>query len=237
MEEQSPKFDTPYARKFDAPFDTETLEMMYLSPRDELANIATHGLGAVLGVVGIFILWKASEGQELGLQLSCLAFGLTTVVVYLFSTLSHAVNPPKARHVLRSWDQGCIYLLIAGTYSPFIWTGADTAMRGPLMAAVWLAAAVGFWLKVVSTRQITGVSSLYYLLLGWLPSIPLVSGTSSVCLRWMMYGGLCYTSGLIFWYLSNRIQFTHTAWHVMVMLGTGCHFYAVMLLLDASPVA
>lgn len=213
-------------------FDEQAMEMMYLSPPDEIANVLTHGLGIALSVVGSAVLYSFVRGAELGLQLTCLLFGLSMVAVYLFSTLSHAVKEPHARHRMRSWDQGCIYLLISGTYSPFIWVACEPTLRTLMLVAVWLAAAVGFWMKVISTHRITGVSSVFYLLLGWLPAIPLVAGTPALSLRWMLIGGVCYTLGLIFWAISGRVRFTHAVWHLMVMLGTASHYYAIVMLVQ-----
>jgi hemolysin III len=216
------------------PFDEQTRELMYLSPPDELANVATHATGSLLSLGAGAWLWLLTYNSEMGLRVACMLFAASMFTVYAFSTLSHAVHAPLARHRMRAWDQGCIFLLIAGTYSPFIWAGSEGWVRLGLLAAVWLAAAAGFWMKVVSSHQIIGVSSVHYLLLGWLPALPLVSSTPGLCLRWMLIGGVSYTLGLIFWAISDRILFSHAMWHLMVMLGTASHLYAVMCLLTAG---
>ena len=87
-------------------------------------------------------------------------------------------------------------------------------------------------MKDISTHQITGVSSVHYLLLGWLPALPLIATTPGVCLQWMLIGGISYTLGLIFWAISGRLLFSHAMWHLMVMLGSASHFYAIMCLVS-----
>jgi hemolysin III len=159
------------------------------------------------------------------------------MTVYLFSTLSHAIDEPNRRHLMRSWDQGVIYLLIAGTYSPFIWQGSSGGGRVVLLSAVWLAALLGFYLKVFSAYRVNAVSSISYVLLGWLPALPLLGSTPSVCLNWMIVGGLCYTVGIVFWVLSEHVRYSHAMWHIMVMFGTGSHFYAIFLLLKLAHTA
>lgn len=205
-------------------------EIMYLSDADERANILTHSIGVLLSVgVGI-ALWFESRGLPMGFRLSCIAFSISMATVYLFSTLSHAVHEPQRRIRMRAWDQGTIYLLIAGTYSPFIWEGSAGVGRTVLLTAVWMAAVFGFYSKVFSAHRVNAVSTVTYVLLGWLPAIPIVASTPTICVVLMIVGGVSYTVGIIFLVGSSWFTYAHAVWHLMVMLGSGLHTYAIFLL-------
>ncbi|MEO8271426.1 MAG: hemolysin III family protein, partial [Aureliella sp.] len=116
---------------------------------DELSNTITHGLGFLLSLGAVVFFWQATTAQPLGLRISCILFATSMAIVYLFSTLSHAVQTPHLRSRMRAWDQGTIYLLIAGTYTPFIWLGSPLGWTAVVMSSVWLAAVWGFYLKVI----------------------------------------------------------------------------------------
>ena len=178
--------------------------------------------------------WQLTSRQELGLRVSCVAFCLALAAVYLFSTLSHAVQEPGLRHQLRAWDQGLIYLLIVGTYTPFVWQGTTGAFRIVLLSAIWLAALWGFYAKVFAAHRINAVSTITYLALGWLPAMPLISSTPRICFMWMLLGGLCYTGGVVFLLQSQRVRYSHAVWHIMVILGSACHAYAVYWLIQVT---
>ncbi len=215
----------------DSPDPSQNEDVLYLSSEDERANVATHGLGIALSLLAGAYFWRATEESEIGLRVCCLLFSTSMTVVYAFSTLSHAVHEPKKRNRMRAWDQGTIYFLIVGTYSPFIWEGSSETFRSVLLATVWLLACLGFYSKVLASHRINSVATLTYLALGWLPAIPLISTTPGQCFLWMLFGGLSYSVGVIFLKMSSRIRYSHAAWHIMVMLGSACHVYAVSLLL------
>ncbi len=152
-------------------------------------------------------------------------------IVYLCSSLSHAVQTPHLRSRMRAWDQGTIYLLIAGTYTPFIWLGSPLGWTAVVMSVVWLAACWGFYLKVVAKYRIEASSTVTYVLLGWVPAIVLFSRTPTVCILWMVAGGLSYTLGILFLIRSHRTWYTHSLWHLAVIGGSTCHSIAVWHLL------
>lgn len=216
----------------------ESDHLMYLSPADELANTLTHGSGFLLSIMAMFFFWDASRPHELGLRITCVVFATSMALVYLFSTLSHVVSEPRRRYRLRAWDQGLIYVLITGTYSPFVWQGSPPGWTGPLLLAIWLAAALGFYSKVFSAYRVNAVSTITYVLLGWLPALPLIPRTPIECFVWMMLGGVSYTIGIGLLILSERVRFTHAGWHLMVMLGSLCHCIAIYRLLEiATPIS
>ncbi len=209
-----------------------TLDVLFLSPEDERANTITHGCGFLLSLAVAVYFFSQTANQSLGLQLSCLAFSISMAIVYLFSTLSHAVHNPLRRNQLRAWDQGTIYLLIAGTYTPFIWQGSPDGYRSMILIAIWAAAAFGFYTKVGSGHRINSISTVTYVLLGWLPAIPLWPRTPMICFAWMMIGGLFYTTGIFFLKNSQRVRYSHAVWHIFVMLGSASHAFAIKQLLN-----
>ncbi|MFN3192160.1 MAG: PAQR family membrane homeostasis protein TrhA [Aureliella sp.] len=205
-------------------------ESTYLSREDELANVITHTLGIVLSLFAAAYFWSSIPGENFGLRVSCLVFCSCMTLVYTFSTLSHAIEKPDWRNRLRAWDQGTIYLLIIGTYSPFIWEGTEGSFRVGFFAVAWGIALLGFYSKVFATHRINAVATLTYLALGWLPALPLIATTPWICFVWMLAGGVCYSVGVLFLKQSSRIRFSHAVWHIFVMLGSACHVYAVSLL-------
>lgn len=202
-------------------------DVVYLSDVDERANTLTHALGTGLSLLAAAGFWEITKDESLGLRISCLVFCLSMFTVYFFSTLSHAVKSPAARNRLRAWDQGTIYLLISGTYCPFVWQGSPAGWRGVLMAAIWIAAAAGFYSKVLAKHRVNSVSTWSYLLLGWLPAIPLVRQTPTVCVWGMIAGGVSYTIGVVFLIGSKRFRFSHAIWHIWVMIGSAWHCWAI----------
>lgn len=195
--------------------------------KGELANTLTHGLGFILSLGAIAFFWYTTTGKSLGLRVNCLVFAISMAIVYLCSTLSHAVHNPQWRPRMRAWDQGTIYLLIAGTYSPFMWFGSPPGWTATIMTAVWMAAGWGFYLKVIAAYRINAVSTVTYVLLGWIPAMALFAGTPTICVVWMVAGGLSYTLGILFLIRSHRTWFTHSLWHVAVILGSLCHCIAI----------
>lgn len=198
---------------------------------DELSNTITHGLGFLLSLGAIVFFWRATSSQPLGMRISCLVFATSMAIVYLFSTLSHAVQSPRLRSRMRAWDQGTIYLLIAGTYSPLIWIASPLGWTGIVMSLVWLAAGWGFYLKVIAKYRIEASSTVTYVLLGWLPAIVLFARTPTPSVLWMVAGGLSYTLGILFLIRSHRTWYTHSLWHLAVIGGSACHSVAVWHLL------
>lgn len=214
-----------------SPATAVTDQVVYLSRADERANVATHLLGFILSLAAFGGFYRLTNSSELGVRVTCLVFCTSMAIVYLLSTLSHAVSDPRLRHRLRAWDQGTIYLLIVGTYSPFIWQGTEGTPRLLLMCGVWAAAFFGFYSKVIASHRINAISTSTYLALGWLPAMPLIQSTPAICFLWMLLGGVSYSVGILFLRQSRHVRYTHAIWHIWVMLGSLCHCYAIALLL------
>lgn len=205
--------------------------------QQERLNAATHGLGMLLSLVGAAAVVWVSPRVETGLAVVCLVYVATLVVVYTVSTLSHSVHQPQAKHLLRIWDQGAIYLLIAGTHSPPIYAFAPPPWRWQLLAALWAGAGLGLISKVLIQHRVDHTfSTISYLLLGWLPAIPTIPYAPELFLSWIVAGGVGYTAGVAFLVRDHRAEHFHAIWHACVMIGSACHFYAIyaLLLLPAA---
>lgn len=211
---------------------TESTEVICLSIPDERANTVTHAAGTFLSVVAIAILATHPANPPLSMKLAALTYAITMVAVYFCSTMSHAIYKPEARNRWRARDQGVIYCLIAGTYTPFLWACSPTGWRVPLLAIVWFAALAGFSAKVFAKHRIDANSTVTYVLLGWLPALALFSGTPTICLYWMVAGGLAYTVGILFLISDHRARYLHAAWHLAVIAGSTCHFISIYKLVS-----
>ncbi|HET8770496.1 MAG TPA: hemolysin III family protein [Gemmatimonadaceae bacterium] len=199
---------------------------------EEIANCIVHGAGLFGSLVALPVLMSAAAGRRDPWQLAGSAvFGLTLVVLYLASTLYHAVPASRAKHVLRVVDHSAIYLLIAGTYTPFMLG----ALRGPwgwtLLVIIWALALAGIGTKLTIGFRYPRLSTALYLLMGWLMVVgiqPLMANVSREGILWLLAGGLCYTGGVVFYVTDARIRFGHALWHVFVLAGSVCHFVAVL---------
>ena len=194
---------------------------------DEWANTLTHAGGFVLSLGGSAAMAYWLQGQTTGVVISCAVYCAAVMAVYLFSTLSHAVFEPDLRHAMRAWDQGAIYLMISGTYTPFAWQYSPPGFRIPLLLFLWIVAAVGFWSKVIAQHRVNALATTSYLLLGWVPAIPLAPQVPLGCLLGMAAGGVLFTIGVVFLKLDRRYRFFHAAWHVCVIAASICHFATV----------
>ena len=197
---------------------------------DIVANSVTHGVGALLAVSGAIYLIHACMRRSSWHLVSCSVFAGTLVLVYLCSTLYHSLARTRAQHVLRVLDHSAIYLLIAGTYTPF----TLIALRGPvgwtLFAAVWTLAIAGILFKSVATGKYPVGSTAVYLFQGWLAvfaAVPLIHAIHWQGALLLALGGLAYTLGVVFFAL-DRYRYFHSAWHLFVVAGSTAHYFAVL---------
>ncbi len=199
---------------------------------EEIANSVTHGAGLIASIAALPVLVLTALGRRDPWQLVGGAiFGATLVLLYLSSTLYHAMPVCRAKHVLRRVDHSAIYLLIAGTYTPF----TLGALRGPwgwaLLGTIWGLALFGIVAKWTLGFRFPRLSTLLYLAMGWLIVIglqPLVAGVAPAGIAWLVAGGLCYTGGVVFYAMDGRIRYGHALWHLFVIAGSVCHFIAVL---------
>lgn len=202
---------------------------------DIVANAITHGVGALLAIAGSVWLIVASTRGSAWQIVSCSIFAGTLVLVYLFSTLYHALVRTRARHVFQILDHSAIYLLIAGTYTPFTLVSLRGRTGWIVFGVEWGLAAAGIVSKSVAFERLTrgwmaALSASVYLLQGWL--IVVVAGTLARAIgahgmAWLFFGGLAYTLGIVFFAL-DRIPYFHAAWHIFVLAGSIAHFFAIL---------
>ena len=201
------------------------------SPAEELANSITHGLGIVLSIVGLAVLVGfASVFGSAWHIVSCSIYAATQILLYTASTLYHSISSPAAKRVLRLLDHSAIFLLIAGTYTPFLLVN----LRGPwgwsLFAIVWLVAILGIVFQGFMLKQSRVVNAIPYVVMGWLAVVaikPLIEAVAPGGLLLLLFGGVAYTIGSLF-YIWKRLPFNHAIWHGFVLLGSALHFFAIL---------
>ncbi len=195
----------------------------------ESINAWTHGLGFVASLpAGVAIVAVAARNQA-DMIVASLVYSLSLSAMYLFSTLSHAIRAQPWRHRARAWDQGAVYLLIAGTYTPFIWAYLDDWQRTLLLVIVWGTALLGCYSKTIAGHRLNNMTSVTYVLLGWLPAMWLWSHVTLICFGSMAFGGVLYTVGTRFLQNDHRRWYFHAIWHVMVILASACHYLAIVM--------
>jgi len=194
----------------------------------EWANAWTHGLAAAAGVVGAgAMIWHTAQGP-VGRTLSCLAFVIPGIAVFVASMLSHTFIYDDVRlKRFRAWDQGLIYAMISGTYTPLIYQFADSNRRDLVIIAIWVAAAIGFYSKVFAKYRINSIGTATYLGLGWLPALALVGRVPGIVMMWMALGGVIYTMGVVVLKNDHRAPYLHALWHMFVVVAAGCHYWAI----------
>jgi len=198
---------------------------------EELANRITHGVGLVLSVVGLAVLVVLSVMRGDAWRIAgCTTFGVTLVLLYAASTLYHTFHTPRLKRILKILDHTAIYLLIAGTYTPFTLVNLRGFWGWTLFSLVWALSVFGILWKLFHVEKLQIVSTLVYVAMGWLVLIaikPVMSAVPLSGIAWLLAGGLFYTVGVLFFAL-KRIPYNHAIWHVFVMAGSVCHYFAVM---------
>src|SRR5437763_7862091 len=195
--------------------------------REEIANSVSHGLGLVLAIVGVPILvLSAARAGSARVIIGASVFGATMVLLYLASTLYHSLTHETAKRIFHLFDHCAIFILIAGTYTPF----SLGVLRGPwgwtLLILVWLLAITGITLKAVKGTHHSRLTIGLYVVMGWLAIIaakPIVMLVPLPGILLILAGGIAYTGGLAF-FASQRLRYGHFIWHLFVIAGTTCHF-------------
>jgi hemolysin III len=197
---------------------------------DEYANALTHGLGLLLALaaVPVLIMLAVTHGTAWHV-VGVSVYGASLIVLYTASTIYHLAQHPPAKRILRIIDHSAIYLLIAGTYTPFTLVNLRGAWGWTLLGLVWTIALIGVAWKLVHVERYVVVSTIIYIAMGWLAVIairPVSRAIPAAGIGWILAGGLFYTLGVVFFGLS-RIRFSHAVWHLFVLAGSICHFVAV----------
>ncbi len=205
------------------------------SPRfqiEELVNSLTHGTGALLSAAGLIVLVALAclHGTTLHI-VSCTIYGTTLVLLYTASTLYHSVRSPRLKHILKVVDHACIYLLIAGTYTPFTLVTLQGSWGRILFGLIWVLAAAGILFQIFFVYRFKILATVAYVLMGWVAVVavkPLLEALPAGGFAWILAGGLVYTAGALF-YLWKSLPFNHAIWHLFVLGGSTCHYVAVVL--------
>lgn len=201
------------------------------SVAEEIANSVSHGLGMIFGIVGlVLLLMQASEHNADAMSIASLSiYGGSMILLYLASTLYHAITVEKAKRVLKTLDHCAIYLLIAGTYTPFLMITLRTPLAITLMTVIWVLALIGIALKIAFVYRFKKLSLATYLVMGWLSLIAIYQLALALDLGGLILlgvGGVIYSLGVVF-YVNKRIPYNHAIWHLFVLGGTVCHFLAI----------
>ena len=198
---------------------------------EELANTITHGIGLALSIAGFIALLVVAAFRGGALRIiSCAIYGATLVCLYAASTLYHSLSSPRVKRALKIFDHSAIYLLIAGTYTPFTLVTLRGGWGWSLFATVWALAMAGIVFKLWFIDHFKILSTVLYLAMGWIALIaikPLVSTIPPHGLYWLVAGGLLYSIGVAF-FAAQRLPFGHAIWHVFVIAGSTCHYFAVL---------
>ncbi|AJR07024.1 hemolysin III family protein [Photobacterium gaetbulicola] len=201
------------------------------SVTEEVANSVSHALGMVFGIIGLVLLLVQAVGADAdALSITSLSiYGASMILLYLASTLYHAIPFERAKRALKIFDHCAIYLLIAGTYTPFLLISLRTPLAITLMVVIWAIALVGIMLKIAFVYRFKRLSLATYLTMGWLSLIaiyPLAMSLATGGLVLLAVGGIVYSVGVVF-YVNKRIPYNHAIWHLFVLGGTVCHFLAI----------
>lgn len=214
------------------------LDRIPLSPKqslpEELANSITHGIGAGLSIAALVILVvHAARISDVWKIVSFSIYGATMITLFLSSTLYHSFPQPKVKRFFRILDHSSIFLLIAGTYTP-VTIGAMRGWLGwTLFGIIWALAIGGILLKVFAMGKLKWFSTVIYLLMSWMIIIaikPLLQTVPQGFMTWMLIGGAFFTLGVIF-YIARKMPFHHAIWHLFVLAGCICHFFAMLILM------
>lgn len=197
---------------------------------EEKLNVWSHFVGLILSVIGLVLLiFRALELENIWAIISFPIFGLSMIILYLASTLYHYSENPKIRYRLNIFDHAAIYVLIAGSYTPFVLVSLNGTEGYIIFSIVWSIALVGIIFKIFYTGRFNVLSTILYLAMGWLiifSSKSLLQSLDFNGLLWLISGGIVYTIGAIL-YSINKLKLNHAIFHLFVLLGTFCHFISV----------
>lgn len=198
---------------------------------EEIANCVSHGVALAAAVVGIPFLFVPGHPAQATNLVGSAVFATTMVLLYLTSTLYHALPVGRAKEIVLRFDHGAIYFFIAGSYTPFALGALGGARGWTMFGLVWSLALAGAGLKAFDRLARPWLSTALYLALGWLvllAALPLVDRVPTAVVGLLLAGGVAYSAGVVFYVLDSRLRYAHAVWHCFVAGGTGCHFFAVL---------
>jgi hemolysin III len=202
------------------------------NPKEETANVITHLIGTILSIAALSLLVTlAALYGDVWRIISFSIYGAALVLLYLSSTLYHSFRSEHLKRIFRIFDHVSIYLLIAGTYTPFTLVSLRGTWGWSLFGAIWGCALIGIVFKIMMTGRWSILSSIFYVLMGWIVVIafkPLLAAVPLPGVIWLIAGGCAYTLGVVF-YINKQWSYHHAIWHCFVLAGSACHFCAILL--------
>lgn len=209
---------------------SEIMNVQYYSPVEEKINIISHASGFILGIIALFLLiiHATIDGSAIHI-VSFSIYGISLIVLYCASTVYHQAKNPALRSRLRVFDHASIYILIAGTYTPFALVTLNGKLGWVIFSLSWGLASIGVTLKLFFTGKYDLISTLMYLFMGWMIVFfisPLMDVLSTDGLYWLIAGGISYTVGAIL-YSIKKIPFNHAIFHLFVLFGSFTHFISI----------
>jgi len=210
------------------------MSLEYFSKREEIANAITHGIGALLAIAALVLLMVFSSLHGTAWHITSFAiFGATLVILYVMSTLYHSLTQPTVKRLFRKFDHMSIFLLIAGTYTPFCLTILNGWAGWTIFGTVWFCAVAGIVLKAFYTGKGEIISTILYVMMGWMVVFfikPVYDFMPMDGFVFLLTGGVFYTLG-VFFFVKDNVKHSHMIWHVFVLAGSTFHFFSVMTLL------
>jgi hemolysin III len=211
---------------------TPSITVPSYSQREEIANSVSHGLGIILAIAGLAALMaRAATHGDTWTAVGYAVFGVTLILLYTASTLYHSIPLPRAKAVLRLLDHSAIFLLIAGTYTPFTLVNLRGVWGWSLLAVIWGLALLGIYLRAVLRPRSTVPFVVLYVAMGWAVVVaagPMQASVAPGGILLLFLGGVAYTSGIVF-YGWRKLPYSHAIWHLFVLLGSVFHFFAILL--------
>ena len=204
------------------------------SKGEEIANFVSHTVGAGLAILGfIMLIIRAAWFNNIPAIISYIVFSLGLMVLYTMSSIYHGLKPSKAKNVFEILDHSSIYFLIAASYTPFLVLGLKSKMGITLLIIQWVICAIGITFKAFFTGKFKGISTVVYLIMGWMIVFSwneLISKISPISIIFLVTGGILYSLGTIF-YMWKVCKFNHMIWHIFVVLGSIAHYIAIWFLI------
>jgi hemolysin III len=198
--------------------------------QEELANAASHALGLVMATGAMAALAWLAPARDAARHTGAWVFVATMLLVYLASSIYHALPAGRIKGLLQRMDHAAIYLFIAGSYTPFALRHVQGGLGWTVFGAIWAVATLGMALKLLDRLRHPGISAALYFAFGWLVLVaaqPVIDKLSTQGLALVLGGGLAYTAGMLFFLIDERVRYAHLVWHLFVLIGSACHFAAV----------
>lgn len=200
---------------------------------EELISSISHGVGALLGIVALSLcLTRAAAHNNTPGLVSSSIFGASIIILYSMSCIYHALVPSTAKKVMRIFDHCTIFLLIAGTYTPFTLVSLKDSVGPALFSIIWGCATIGIILNIIDMERFKIISMICYLAMGWAIIFafkPLIHSVSKPCITFLVIGGIAYTIGAVIYGVGSKVKYMHSVWHFFVLAGTILHFFSVYL--------